>query len=58
MFMSDQEWLVKVLIVDQDKEQRKFLKENLGDQDFEILSFGHSSDGNDPGYRHVLQGCR
>jgi len=28
---------VKVLIVGQDKEQRKFLKDNLGDEDFDIL---------------------
>jgi len=28
---------VKVLIVDDDKKERKFLKDNLGDQDFEIL---------------------
>jgi diguanylate cyclase (GGDEF)-like protein len=28
---------VKVLIVDQDQTERKFLKDNLGDQDFEIL---------------------
>jgi len=35
---------VKLLIVDHDQAQRKFLKENLAEQDFEILMEG---DGND-----------